>query len=108
MIRFGGSTSGFIDLTQLTNPSLVVGGHTFTITENADGSIDLGGVVGTTSIATLRPMGYNSLEIHLRIGQPFNIARFGTASVLARPGRVSMCLWNSWTATVTQPLAVLA
>ena len=62
VIRFGGSTSGFIDLTQLTNPSPVVGGHTFTITENADGSIDVGGVAGTTSVATFTANGYNSLE----------------------------------------------
>ena len=44
VIRFGGSTSGFIDLTQLVNPSPVVGGHTFTITEIGDGSINVGGV----------------------------------------------------------------
>ena len=80
VIRFGGSTSGFIDLTQLTNPSPVVGGHTFTITENADGSIDLGGVAGTTSIATFTANGYNSLEYTWVSGDPFKIGNFGTAN----------------------------
>jgi hypothetical protein len=57
VIRFGGSTSGFIDLTQPLLPSYSVGGHTFTITEMADGSINVGGVAGTTSIATFTANG---------------------------------------------------
>ena len=85
MIRFGGSTSGFIDLTQLTNPSLVVGGHNFTITENADGSIDLGGVAGTTSIATFTANGYNSLEYTWVSGDTFKIGNFGAAKLSTAP-----------------------
>ena len=85
VIRFGGSTSGFIDLTQLTNPSLVVGGHNFTITENADGSIDLGGVAGTTSIATFTANGYNSLEYTWVSGDTFKIGNFGAAKLSTAP-----------------------
>ena len=85
VIRFGGSTSGFIDLTQLTNPSPVVGGHTFTITENADGSIDVGGVAGTTSIATFTANGYNSLEYTWVAGDTFKIGNFGAAKLSTAP-----------------------
>ena len=85
VIRFGGSTSGFIDLTQLTNPSPVVGGHNFTITENADGSIDLGGVAGTTSIATFTANGYNSLEYTWVSGDTFKIGNFGASKISTAP-----------------------
>ena len=85
VIRFGGSTSGFIDLTQLTNPSLAVGGHNFTITENADGSIDVGGVAGTTSIATFTANGYNSLEYTWVSGETFKIGNFGAAKLSTAP-----------------------
>ena len=85
VIRFGGSTSGFIDLTQLTNPSLVVGGHNFTITENADGSINVGGVAGTTSIATFTANGYNSLEYTWVAGDTFKIGNFGAAALSTDP-----------------------
>ena len=79
VIRFGGGTSGFIDLTQLIDPSPVVAGHTFTITEHADGSIDVGGVAGTTSIATFTANGYNSLEYTWVSGDTFKIGNFGAA-----------------------------
>ena len=85
VIRFGGSTSGFIDLTQLTNPSLAVGGHNFTITENADGSIDVGGVAGTTSVATFTADGYNSLEYTWVSGETFKIGNFGAAKLSTAP-----------------------
>src|SRR4029079_14800601 len=79
VIRFGGSTSGFIDLTQPLLPSYVVGGHTVTIAEIADGSINVGGVAGTTSVATFTANGYNSLEYTLVAGDPFKMGHLGGA-----------------------------
>ena len=85
VIWFGGSTSGFIDLTQPLLPSYVVGGHTFTITEIADGSINVGGVAGTTSIATFTANGYNSLEYTWVAGDTFKIGNFGAAKQSTAP-----------------------
>ena len=85
VIRFGGSTSGFIDLTQLVNPSPVVGGHTFTITEKVDGSIDVGNVAGTTSIAIFTANGYNSLEYTWVAGDTFRVGNFGAAAQSTAP-----------------------
>ena len=85
VIRFGGSTSGFIDLTQPLLPSYVVGGHTFTITEIADGSINVGGVAGTTTIATFTANGYNSLEYTWVAGDTFKIGNFGAAKQSTAP-----------------------
>ena len=81
VIRFGGSTSGFIDLTQPLLPSYSVGGHTFTITEINDGSgsINVSGVTNTTSIATFTANGYNSLEYTWVAGDTFKIGDFGAA-----------------------------
>ena len=83
VIRFGASTSGFIDLTQPLLPSYSVGGHTYTITEHADGSIDVSGVfgnnTGTTSIAIFTANGYNSVEYTWVAGDTFKIGDFGAA-----------------------------
>ena len=85
VIRFGDSTSGFIDLTQPLLPSYVVGGHTFTITEIADGSINVGGVAGTTSVAIFTANGYNSLEYTWVAGDTFKIGNFGAAKQSTAP-----------------------
>ena len=85
VIRFGSSTSGFIDLTQPLLPSYVVGGHTFTITEITDGSINVSGVAGTTSIATFTANGYNSLEYTWVAGDTFKIGNFGAAALSTDP-----------------------
>src|SRR4029077_5887348 len=85
VIRFGGSTSGFIDLTQPLLPSYSVGGHTFTITEVSDGSINVSGVAGTTSIATFTADGYNSLEYTWVAGDAFKIGNFGAAALSTDP-----------------------
>ena len=91
MIWSGGSTSGFIDLTQPLLPSYVVAGHTFTITEHAnDGSIDVGGVAGTTSIAIFTADGYNSLEYTWVAGDTFKIGNFGAAALSTDPVNFSV------------------
>jgi Ca2+-binding RTX toxin-like protein len=83
VIQFGASSSGLIDLTQPLQPSYSVGGHTYTITEHADGSIDVSGVfgnnTGTTTIAVFTNDGYNSVEYTWVADQTFKIGNFGAA-----------------------------
>src|SRR4029078_8824520 len=85
VIRFRRSASGCIDLTQPLLPPYVVGGHPFTIAEIADGSINVGGVAGTTSVATFTANGYNSLEYTWVAGDPFKIGNFGAAKQSTAP-----------------------
>ena len=83
VIQFGASSSGFIDLTQPYLSFYSVGGHTYTITENADGSINVSGVfgnnTGTTTIAIFTADGYNSVEYTWVSGDTFKIGNFGAA-----------------------------
>ena len=64
---------------------VIVGGHSFTITGQADGSVIVGGLVNGASIATYTADGFNSLEVTYVSGNPFIITGFGTASVLSAP-----------------------
>jgi Ca2+-binding RTX toxin-like protein len=61
----------------------LVGGHTYTITEKLDGSIDVSGVfgnnTGTTTIAVFTNDGYNSVEYTWAAGDTFKIGNFGAA-----------------------------
>jgi len=83
VILFGASSSGLIDLTQPLQPSYSVGGHAYTITEHADGSIDVGGVfgnnTGTTTIGVFTATGYNSVEYTWVADDTFKIGNFGAA-----------------------------
>ena len=63
----------------------MVGGHSFTIAAQADGSVIVGGLVSNASIATYTANGFNSLEVAYESGNAFIITGFGTASVLAAP-----------------------
>ena len=63
----------------------MVGGHNFTITEISDGSINVSGVAGTTSIATFTANGYNSLEYTWVSGDTFKIGNFGAAKLSTDP-----------------------
>ena len=69
----------------------MVGGHTYTITEHDDGSIDVGGVfgdnTGTTTIAIFTANGYNSLEYTWVAGEAFKIGKFGAAVQSSDPVR---------------------
>ena len=94
MIRFGASSSGFIDLTLPLQPSYSVGGHTYTITEHADGSIDVSGVfgdnTGATTIAIFTANGYNSVEYTWVAGATFKIGDFGAAKQSSDPVNFSV------------------
>ena len=63
----------------------MVGGHSFTIAGQADGSVIVGGLVNDASIATYTADGFNSLEVAYVSGNAFLITGFGTASVLSAP-----------------------
>ena len=63
----------------------MVGGHAFTITGQADGSVIVDGLVNGATIATYTATGFNSLEVAYVSGNPFIITGFGTASVLTEP-----------------------
>ena len=82
-INFGGEIKAFA-LGAFVNP-VIVGGHSFTIDAQADGSVIVGGLVNNASIATYTATGFNSLEVAYVSGNAFNITGFGTASVLAAP-----------------------
>jgi hypothetical protein len=80
---FGNNPPLFIDLTKPFGPSHIIGGHTFTLTTDGVGGINVGGVFGdntnTTSIAVFTSNGYNSLEYTYVSGDPFKIGNFGAS-----------------------------
>ena len=82
-ILFGNNPPLFIDLTQPFGPSYNIAGHTFTVTTDGVGGINVGGVFGdstnTTSIAVFTSNGYNSLEYTYVSGDPFKIGNFGAS-----------------------------
>ena len=82
-ISFGGETKA-VALGAFVNP-VIVGGHSFTIDAQADGSVIVGGLVSDASIATYTADGFNSLEVAYVSGNAFIITGFGTASVLSAP-----------------------
>ena len=82
-ISFGGETKA-VALAAFVNP-VIVGGHSFTINGQADGSVIVDGLVNGASIATYTADGFNSLEVAYVSGNPFIITGFGTASVLSAP-----------------------
>ena len=82
-IRFGAETKIVALASPFVNP-VMVGGHAFTITGQADGSVIVDGLVNGATIATYTATGFNSLEVAYVSGNPFTITGFGTASVLSR------------------------
>ena len=83
-IRFGAETKIVALASPFVNP-VMVGGHAFTITGQADGSVIVDGLVNGATIATYTATGFNSLEVAYVSGNPFIITGFGTASVLTEP-----------------------
>ena len=66
-INFGGETKA-VALGAFVNP-VIVGGHSFTIDAQLDGSVIVGGLVSNASIATYTADGFNSLEVAYDFGQ---------------------------------------
>jgi Ca2+-binding RTX toxin-like protein len=81
-ISFGGQTKA---VALAAFGPVIVGGHSFTIDAQPDGSVIVDGLVSNASIATYTASGFNSLEVAYASGNAFIITGFGTASVLAAP-----------------------
>ena len=67
--------------TTYTYPIGIVTPHSFTIVKNADGSIDVGGVITDTQVGiyTSTGFGYNSIEYSHASGDSFKIGNFGAS-----------------------------
>ncbi|TPL40602.1 type I secretion C-terminal target domain-containing protein, partial [Mesorhizobium sp. B2-4-6] len=81
IVGFGTETFTFT-----SSGSHTVGGHLYTVTFNADGTVAVDGVYGTsgahavgTTIAVTTANGFNSIEYHYLSGDTFKIGDFGTA-----------------------------
>ena len=73
-----------IDLTAPLAPSSTIGGRIFTVVQNLDGSIDVGGIFGDAVTSTeigvyVEDGGYNSIAYTWVGGQPFKVGDFGAA-----------------------------
>ena len=84
-ILFGNNPPLFIDLTKPFGPSHKTAGHTFTITTDGVGGINVGDVVENTSIAVFTSNSYNSLEYTYVSGNPFKIGNFGASAPSTEP-----------------------
>ncbi|MGN7737965.1 type I secretion C-terminal target domain-containing protein, partial [Ensifer sp. 22564] len=87
-IAYNGA-SRVIDLTQALQPLYTIGGHDFTISKNADGSVSVGNVYGDNTIPTqigiFTANGYNSVEYSWVSGDPFKLGQFGAAVPTTKP-----------------------
>jgi hypothetical protein len=70
----------------VANGTYLVDGHSYTVTFNGDGTVDVAGVYGTsgagaeaTTIAAYTADGYNSLEFTYDGGETFKIGNFGAS-----------------------------
>ncbi|MGE5471159.1 MAG: retention module-containing protein [Bacteroidota bacterium] len=87
----------FGDASQLITPTLTssvynVGGHTFTVQANSDGTVNVGGIFGTsgsnpagTDVAVYTSNGYNSVEYSYVSGDTFKIGDFGASVQTTNP-----------------------
>ena len=77
-----GAGSQFFDLSaagQQTFNNVMIGARQFTITELADGTVNISGVATGTQVGVFTANGYNSLEFTYVSGDPFQIGQFGAA-----------------------------
>ncbi|MBD9511063.1 type I secretion C-terminal target domain-containing protein, partial [Ensifer sp. ENS10] len=90
VIAYNGS-SQIVDLTPALQQTytITVGGHTFTVSENLDGSVSVGNVYGdnsqSTQIGIFTANGYNSVEYTWAAGDPFKLGQFGAAVPTTKP-----------------------
>ncbi|GGB86266.1 hypothetical protein GCM10011494_00710 [Novosphingobium endophyticum] len=76
VIAYNGS-----ELLVTTNGSYSVGGHSFGVTFNATGSVNVSGIVEDTRISALTADGYNSIQWKHDGGDTFKIGDFGATTV---------------------------
>ena len=77
-----GTGSQFFDVSAAGIQSfnnVTIGGQQFTITELADGTVNISGVVTGTQVGVFTLDGYNSLEYSLVSGEAFQIGQFGAS-----------------------------
>ena len=77
-----GTGSQFFDVSAAGIQSfnnVTIGGRQFTITELADGTVNISGVVTGTQVGVFTLDGYNSLEYSLVSGEAFQIGQFGAS-----------------------------
>ncbi|MHA6334654.1 T1SS-143 repeat domain-containing protein [Qipengyuania sp. CAU 1752] len=68
-----------------TSGAVSVGGVTFTVTFNGDGTVNVAGVVADTRIAAFTADGYNSVEWTYVSGDTFKIGDFGATAITNDP-----------------------
>src|SRR5262249_37997098 len=89
-IRFGGQIV-VVALASVPDPhSVIVGGHSFTIDKQADGSVVISGPGNRATIATYTVDGFNSLEVGYVSGEEFVINGFSSFSVQDVPVNFSV------------------
>ena len=74
--------SQFFDLSaagQQSFNNVTIGGQQFTITELADGTVNVSGVVTGTQVGVFTLGGYNSLEYSFVSGDSFQVGQFGAS-----------------------------
>ena len=77
-----GTGSQFFDLSaagQQSFNNVTIGGRQFTITELANGTVNVSGVVTGTQVGVFTLNGYNSLEYSFVSGESFQIGQFGAS-----------------------------
>src|SRR5262249_44881795 len=91
-IRFGGQIV-VVALASVPDPhSVIVGGHSFTIDKQADGSVIISGLVNGATIATYTADGFNSLEVAYVSGEEFVINGFSSFSFQNVPGNFNVAV----------------
>ncbi len=95
IISFGGLSQVIAPTAVATN--YTVGGHVYTVTLLADGTVNVGGVNGTsgagavgTTIAVHTATGYNSIEYTNVGGENFKIGQFGAAVTTTNPVNLTL------------------
>ena len=90
VIAYNGAEQ-FINLTAPLAPSYSVGGQTFTVVLNGDGSANVGGVVNNTLIGTYTAgTGYSSIEYSYVSGSEFQVGQFGASVPTTAPVSVHL------------------
>jgi hypothetical protein len=90
-IAYLGVSSGVI-IPTTSSVNYTVNGRSFTVIQNADGSVTIGGVAGEsgssmqgTVIAVFTANGYNSVEYSYQSGDTFQIGDFGATTLTNNP-----------------------
>jgi len=91
-ISYLGGPGAALIIPTTTPTNYTINGRVFTVTLNADGSVDIAGVAGAsgsslqgTTIAVFTANGYNSVEYAWQSGDTFQIGGFGATTITNLP-----------------------